>query len=168
MPSKFFIALLTHILEAVDRLSHYRSEIRAAAITHIAVYQLGVGEICKQRVAALLEWNYFVYDRHWAAGKDKVCACRFLSSYSLLILFQEMWVFETQTAYLSPAIINTIKTGWFSSNKTLGNQYREAYVSSLPNHPDEKEFTIPLVALAVTSVHPRSSYPCAVTDLCVQ
>lgn len=71
--------------------------------------------------------------------------------------FQNKWVFQSPTAFLNPAIITTIKTGLFNSSTALGNQHREAYVSSLAERPDEKEFTIPLVALAVTSV--CLSYP---------
>lgn len=143
----------------MDRLSHYRSEIRSAAATHIAEYRLGVGELCQQRVAALLKGNYFVYDGHWATGVDEVCAYRLLAFYLpascfllTVIPFQDKWVIKSQTTYLNPAIINTIKSGWFSSDKTLGNQFQKVYVSTLSDHPDEKEFPIPLIALAVTSV----------------
>lgn len=41
---------------------------------------------------------------------------------------------------------------WFGSDRTLGNQHQHVYTSSLPEHPNEKEFTIPLVALAATCV----------------
>lgn len=54
--------------------------------------------------------------------------------------------------YLNPAIIFTIKTAWFSSERAFGNQHLSSYVSSLPEHPEEKEFPIPMVALAVTCV----------------
>lgn len=57
--------LLTCLCEAVDCLAHYRSEIRAAALTHLAVYQLGIGGVCQQRVTALLKGNLFVYKGHW-------------------------------------------------------------------------------------------------------
>lgn len=64
---------LTGFHKAVDRLAHYRSEMRAAAMTHVAVYQLGVGTVCEQRVAALLKDNLFVYEGHWASGQTEVC-----------------------------------------------------------------------------------------------
>ncbi len=65
--------MLTSSFEAVDRLSHYRSEIRKDGLIHIATYRLGTDEFCKQRVAALLKDNLFVYKGHWAAGQsDKV------------------------------------------------------------------------------------------------
>lgn len=65
-------ALLTYFCEAVDRLAHYRSEIRAAALTHLAVYQLGIGGVCQRRVAALLKGNIFVYEGHWGLDEGEV------------------------------------------------------------------------------------------------
>lgn len=46
---------------------------RAAAMTHIAVYQLGIGDICGQQVAALLKGNVFMYEGHWGLDGKEVC-----------------------------------------------------------------------------------------------
>lgn len=59
---------------------------------------------------------------------------------------------ESRTTYLNPAIVETLKSSWFSSERTLGNQHQELYVSSVPEDLDKKEFTIPLVAIAATCV----------------
>ncbi len=59
----------------MDHLAHCRREIWIAATNYIAAYQLVVGKKCEQRVAALLKGSYFVYEGHWATGKDKVCLC---------------------------------------------------------------------------------------------
>lgn len=66
-------APLTYAFQAADRLSHHRSEIRSAANTQIAVYQLGIGTICERRVALLLKNYVFVYEGHWAMDDGKVC-----------------------------------------------------------------------------------------------
>lgn len=105
-------------------------------------------------MAALLKGNIFVYEGHWGIDKNAVCF-QPPSIHVLTQLYQEpAWVVVKRTVYLNPAIIDTIKTAWFISERTLGNQYLEAYVSSVPERPDEKEFTIPLVALAITGVRP--------------
>ena len=54
----------------MDRLSHHRGKIHQAASDQIALFQLGVGEGCTQRVNALLENDVYVYPGQWANDKD--------------------------------------------------------------------------------------------------
>ncbi len=65
---------------------------------------------------------------------------------------QEAWVPHRRKAFLHPAIVETIKGGFFGSHKMVGNKQQVLFTSSLPSLPDEKELTIPLVALAATAV----------------
>ena len=53
---------------------------RSAASDQIAIFQLGIGDGCSQRVQALNENDVYVYPGHWAADKDgKVCFFFFFS-----------------------------------------------------------------------------------------
>lgn len=49
----------------MDRLSITRSPARTAALSHIACFELGVGEMCQQRVTALIENDLYIYPGIW-------------------------------------------------------------------------------------------------------
>ena len=72
-------ALMIYLIQVIDRLSHHRGQIRSIASDQIAIFQLGVGDGCSQRVRALIENDIYVYPGHWAVDKDgKVCSLYFL------------------------------------------------------------------------------------------
>ncbi|KAJ3570414.1 hypothetical protein NP233_g4416 [Leucocoprinus birnbaumii] len=120
---------------ALDRISHARTLMRTAALVHINYYSFGDDEEGAARVKILLTGNAFVYPGRW--GQDE--------------LGKTAWIVNASEAYLSPAIIKTIRRGWFDTLTAFGTQYTSYFTSSLDDKP-EKEFTIPVVALAATAV----------------
>ncbi|PPR00388.1 hypothetical protein CVT26_009669 [Gymnopilus dilepis] len=124
----------------VDRLANWRSKPRIAASNHIALYQLGVGDVCKARVNALLENDVYVYPGEWGTSeKGKVIWLTKGSKTDIQI-------------FLSPALIDTIKEAFFATPTAFGFRFKDEYVSSHPTRP-EPELTIPLVALGATALY---------------
>ena len=39
-------------------------------LDHIAIFQLGIGDVCAQRVQALIENDVYIYPGQWATDKD--------------------------------------------------------------------------------------------------
>ena len=58
------------VLQVVDRLSHHCGELKKATAEQIAIFQLGVGDGCIERVRALMENDVYVYPGQWANDKD--------------------------------------------------------------------------------------------------
>ncbi|KDR72040.1 hypothetical protein GALMADRAFT_74336, partial [Galerina marginata CBS 339.88] len=122
----------------VDRLSHHRGQIQNAASDYIAIFQLGIGDVCAQRVQALVENDVYVYPGQWASDKDG----------------KPVWMVRNSVTdiqiYHNSGLINLIKTGFFNSPLAFRYKFKKHYVSS---HPDRKEaeLTIPIVALAATA-----------------
>ncbi|KAJ3556476.1 hypothetical protein NP233_g11967 [Leucocoprinus birnbaumii] len=56
---------------ALDRLSHARTLMRAAALIHIAHYKIGDGNLCSEHVKLLLLGNSFVYPGHWGQDQNR-------------------------------------------------------------------------------------------------
>lgn len=70
------LVLADESLQVIDRLSHHRGTIRAAASDHIVMFQLGVDEGCKERVKALIENDVYVFPGEWGTTeKGKVTVC---------------------------------------------------------------------------------------------
>ena len=160
------------MIQVVDRLSHYRGQLRSAASDQIAIFQLGVGDGCSQRVHALIENDVYVYPGHWAVDKDdKVCSFFFFLIYDLTLLFEPVWMVKNSLTdiqiYLNPGLVELIKTGFFHGPTAFGYKFKKYYVSS---HPDlkEPELTIPIVALGATTV--SASFNCYrfITDAIIQ
>ncbi|PPQ86605.1 hypothetical protein CVT26_015013, partial [Gymnopilus dilepis] len=134
----------------IDHLSNWRSKPRIAASNHIALYQLGVGDICKVRVDALLENDVHVYPGEWGTSEKRKAI--WLSKGSKT---------DIESVFLSPALIDTIKEAFFATPTGFGFRFKGEYVSSHPTLP-EPELTIPLVALGATGVsyiHPTLLSP---------
>ncbi|KAF8803276.1 hypothetical protein BYT27DRAFT_7110256, partial [Phlegmacium glaucopus] len=121
-----------------DRLSHHRGQIRSVASDQIAIFQLGIGDGCSQRVHALIENDVYVYPGHWAVDKDS----------------KPVWMVKNSVTdiqiYLNPGLIDLIKTAFFNGPTGFGYKFKQYYVSS---HPElkEPELTIPIVALGATA-----------------
>jgi len=141
---------------------------RSAASDHIAIFQLGVGDVCAQRVQALIENDVYVYPGHWATDKDgKVFACLFYQRRTLIGFFEPVWMARNSVAdvqiYLNPGLIDLIKTAFFNGPTAFGYKFKKHYVTS---HPDRKEpeLTIPVVALGATAVSNAFNYNLTITD----
>ncbi|KAF8952950.1 hypothetical protein BDZ97DRAFT_1930154 [Flammula alnicola] len=63
------------------------------------------------------------------------------------------WQPKRDGPYLNQAIIDTLKAAFFSKPSSIGNQYLDKFTSILPEKPDERELSIPLVALCATGVY---------------
>ncbi len=75
-----FISDLTYLLwQVVDRLPIARGPIRVAVLDHIAVFQLGIGDVCALRVRALLESDTYMYPGHWEEDENKLVRSAMLS-----------------------------------------------------------------------------------------
>ncbi|KIM47377.1 hypothetical protein M413DRAFT_22059 [Hebeloma cylindrosporum] len=122
----------------VDRLSHHRGQMRSAASDHIAIFQLGIGDVCCQRVQALIENDVYVYPGQWATDKEG----------------KPVWMAKNSVAdvqiYLNPGLIALIKTAFFNGPTAFGYKFKKDYISTHPDHK-EPELTIPLVALGATA-----------------
>ncbi|PPQ86667.1 hypothetical protein CVT26_012967, partial [Gymnopilus dilepis] len=123
--------------QVIDHLSNWRSKPRIAASNHIALYQLGVGDICKVRVDALLENDVHVYPGEWGTSEKRK-----------VIWLSKGSKTDIESVFLSPALIDTIKEAFFATPTGFGFRFKGEYVSSHPTLP-EPELTIPLVALAI-------------------
>jgi len=53
---------------------------------------------------------------------------------------------------MNPALIETIKSAYFASPRSLGNKFVDKFSSSIGTMPEEKELPISLVALNMTAV----------------
>jgi hypothetical protein len=132
---------------------------RNAAADQIALFQLGIGDGCIQRVQALIENDVYVYPGQWANNKDgKVISSSFLyyiRVYWLTFPFEPIWLTKSTATevhiYLNPGLIDLIKIAFFNGPTAFGYKYKEHFVSS---HPDRKEpeLTMPIVALGATAV----------------
>ena len=56
--------------QVIDRLSHHRGNVRSVASDHIALFQLGINNGCKERVKALMENDVYVYPGEWGVTDD--------------------------------------------------------------------------------------------------
>lgn len=56
--------------QVVDRLSHKRSPVYKKAFDHITIFQLGVGEVCVDRMKALLQADLYIYPGEWVVDRQ--------------------------------------------------------------------------------------------------
>lgn len=57
----------------MDRLPHARGAVKAKGLDHIALFQLGIGETCAERVHALMSSDRYIYPGRWSLDeKQKV------------------------------------------------------------------------------------------------
>jgi hypothetical protein len=54
----------------MDRLAGARGLVRVKGLEHIAIFQLGVGDICIERVQALLNGDLYIYPGKWSLDDD--------------------------------------------------------------------------------------------------
>lgn len=70
-----------HILQVMDRLATARGPARQRGLDHIALFQLGVGEVCIQRVQALVANDTYIYPGKWGTDEaGQVCSVHVLIS----------------------------------------------------------------------------------------
>lgn len=50
----------------MDRLPHARSAVKARGMDHIALFQLGIGALCAERVHALMDNDCYIYPGRWS------------------------------------------------------------------------------------------------------
>jgi hypothetical protein len=132
------------------------------ASDQIAIFQLGIGDECSQRVHPLIENDVYVYPGNWAVDKDdKVCSFFMLSIYDLTFVFEPVWMVKNSLTniqiYLNPGLIELIKTAFFNGPTGFGYKFKKYYVSSHPSLK-EPELTNPIVALGATAV--SASFHC--------
>ncbi|KAI0245598.1 hypothetical protein BJV78DRAFT_1287423 [Lactifluus subvellereus] len=120
-----------------DRLSGVRNPIMASATTEIAVFQLGTGTLCMERVNILLNHNAFIFPGFWdedgRTGKMR-------------------WNHKAMEPFLNPAFIQILKMSFFLRPTSIGSKIRDQFVSSIDGH-DEPELPIAMVALVATAVY---------------
>ncbi|PPR02153.1 hypothetical protein CVT26_012114 [Gymnopilus dilepis] len=123
-----------------DRLSHHRGTIRGTASGFIAVFQLGVGDACKERVLALMDKDVYIYAGEWGTTEDG----------------KPIWLTKRSSTevfiYLNPGLIDLLHYSCFATSGGLGWKFKEFYTSSHPTQ-SEPELTIPLVALGATALY---------------
>jgi hypothetical protein len=52
----------------MDRLSSIRNPVKTTAMTEIAVYELGIGDKCAERVTALFDHDAFIFPGSWGTN----------------------------------------------------------------------------------------------------
>jgi hypothetical protein len=67
----------------MDRLAGARGPVWMKGLNHIVIFQLGVGNVCIERVQALLDCDLYIYPGKWGMDdKGKVSSssdyCRYL------------------------------------------------------------------------------------------
>ena len=70
--TSFVSDLIYCLCQVVDRLAIARGPIRVAALDHIAVFQLGIGDVCALRVKALLDSDTYMFPGHWEEDENKL------------------------------------------------------------------------------------------------
>ncbi|KAF4615839.1 hypothetical protein D9613_012379 [Agrocybe pediades] len=120
----------------IVRLPHHRAIKCSAASNNIALFQLGAGSQCKDRVEALMDSDIHVYPGEWAP----------------------IWMTKGSGAkiriYLNPGLINTIKDAFFFLIPTaFGIKFKDDYTSTYPTRT-EPALPISLVALGATAFFP--------------
>ncbi|KJA15787.1 hypothetical protein HYPSUDRAFT_58624 [Hypholoma sublateritium FD-334 SS-4] len=107
----------------IDRLASIHGPARLRGIDHIAIFQLGVGDLCVERVQVLA-----------ASGT------------------YQFWIIRAKEPYLNPGLIEVLRTTFFATSTSFGYKYQIHYKSSHPTRL-EPELTAPLVALAATGLY---------------
>jgi Domain of unknown function (DUF6532) len=138
----------------MDRLSGIRNPVMASATTEIAIFQLGTGALCMERVNILLNRNAFIFPGFWDEdGKTGKTVRNLFFSDSLLLtsLFWQRWNHKAMEPFLNPAFIQILKMSFFLCPTSIGSKIRDQFISSLDGH-NEPELPIAMVALVATAV----------------
>ena len=57
-------------IQVIDRLASIRGPARLRGLDHIAIFQLGVGDLCVNRVQALAANGTYIFPGKWGVDKD--------------------------------------------------------------------------------------------------
>jgi len=115
----------------MDRLSHHNGQIRHAESDQIALFQLGIGDGCAQRVDVLLENDVYVYLGQWANDKDGrvIFFKKFYTDTKSDCFLEPIWLTKNSSTdvqiYLNPGLIDLIKTSFFNSPMAFGYKYKD-------------------------------------------
>ncbi|KAH6912305.1 hypothetical protein BKA70DRAFT_1219437 [Coprinopsis sp. MPI-PUGE-AT-0042] len=118
----------------VDRLVLLRNPVKVAGAQTIPLFKLGLGEECKERIAALCPLYVYVFPGVWKTVEGRET---------------NQWVPNAKEPYTNPAIIETLKEAFFSSSNGAGTRH----IDHFPVKKDKRQIPIPLLALAATGVH---------------
>ncbi|KAH6888312.1 hypothetical protein BKA70DRAFT_1572972 [Coprinopsis sp. MPI-PUGE-AT-0042] len=128
-----YVQALSHIL--VGRLALLRNPVKIAGADTIPLYKLGLGDDRKHRVESLLKLDVYIFPGEWARdakGKET-----------------NTWIPNAKDPYLHPAIIETIKQGFFATFSSAATRY----VDDFPFVKDKHHLPASMLALAATAVH---------------
>ncbi|KAF9051912.1 hypothetical protein BJ165DRAFT_1524810 [Panaeolus papilionaceus] len=130
----------------MDRISHCRNGVIAAARHEICAYRLGKGDECIERVRLLMLDDAYCHPGGFATmGPEK--RMEFISE-------------STPTKnlkFLNPVIIDTVIEAFFSKSTSSGWKYRDLYVTSLPDRPEHQRPEIPMSLLALAAAAVRTA-----------
>lgn len=119
---------------AVDRIALMRSPARVQGDRVVPHYQLGLGSDCRERVQSLFKKHVYVFPGQWIDdGSGNV----------------NTWKPNTKSPYTHPALIDALKQGFFNTSTALGSRYAPRFTTV----GQDREMTIPLLALAATGVY---------------
>ncbi|EED85125.1 predicted protein [Postia placenta Mad-698-R] len=111
-------------------------------------YGRTLASLCTQRVSTFRSQVKSKCDAYSAAEFKFKLGCGEAVKW-LLHNFQYIYPHDTK----HPAIISSFRACFFTGPSGMGNKYPEPFTLSLPEKPDEKEMTIPLLALVATAEH---------------
>ncbi|PPR04560.1 hypothetical protein CVT24_012069 [Panaeolus cyanescens] len=139
----------------VGRLPTHRHEFFAEASERgLASFRLGIGPECAARVAALKANSVYVYPGKW--GTETV------RDRDGSLIEKPIWLPDSYApasnvkrvqTYLNEAIPSIIIGVMFGNGKNWGHRHKSSFKSSHPDHPNEPELPIPLVALTATALY---------------
>ncbi|KAH6866129.1 hypothetical protein BKA70DRAFT_1500328 [Coprinopsis sp. MPI-PUGE-AT-0042] len=127
-----YVKTLAYIL--LGRIALLRTPAKVAGANSIPWFRLGLGDECGLRVESLLKDRAYVFPGSWKQVEGKET---------------NIWVPNGKEPYMSPAIIDTLKQGFFSPSHNSGTHVLDGF----PTHREARHMSIPLLALAATGVH---------------
>jgi Domain of unknown function (DUF6532) len=141
----------------MDRISILRGPTKTVAEKEIAIYKLGKGDKCIERVNALFDKNYFIFPGVWGihprTGKavcDEMSTCFYSHP---LICWLKCWNLKASEPFLNPGLVETLKTAFFLRPKSIGYDIlNKCGLSVDKDDRNEPELPVAIVALAAAGV----------------
>ncbi|KAJ3520505.1 hypothetical protein NMY22_g12727 [Coprinellus aureogranulatus] len=122
------------IEQIVDRLATHRHKVAKCAHAQVSFFKLGLGEECRERVGIVSSMHAYIFPGRWAGADHKA------------------WDSNRREPFLNPAIIETLKSAYFGSEKAIGYRFRDDF-KVLYNGETHYEISPSLLALAATAVY---------------
>ncbi|KAF9037190.1 hypothetical protein BJ165DRAFT_1532573 [Panaeolus papilionaceus] len=130
----------------MDRISHCRNGVIAAARREICAYRLGKGDECIERVRLLMLDDAYCHPGGFATmGPEK--RIEYISESTP----------SKNLKFMNPVIIDTVIEAFFSKSTSSGWKYRDLYETSLPDRPEHQRPEIPMSLLALAAAAVRTA-----------